>query len=125
MHLFKVFCLLGLLFVVDLHAQADEVNHLIGTWRIDLTPHNTNDNNVAVMKIDKIKGNKLFGEFYRKGVRIQNGIINSNHQVHAALISADNSGKYNSSFYLKDGILYGTTHAVDRDFLSVWVAVKE
>ena len=105
--------------------RGDQVNDLIGTWKIDLTPQNSTDDMFAHMKIDKIEGSKFFGEFYRDGVNIQYGQINAKNTIHAALISEDNSGTYNSSFYLKGGILYGTTHAVKRGFLSVWQAVKE
>ena len=36
-----------------------------------------------------------------------------------------NSGDYNTSFYLKNGKLYGSTHSLKKDFLAVWEAVKE
>ncbi len=98
---------------------------LIGVWKLDMTPSNLNDNNFAKMVIRKIDNNQLQGEFYRDGVEINAGRINTqNGRVYAALVSSDNSGSYNSSFYLKDGILYGTTHAIERDFLAVWTATK-
>ena len=37
----------------------------------------------------------------------------------------DNSGIYNTSFYYKNVLLYGTTHSIDKDFLAVWIATKE
>lgn len=98
---------------------------LVGVWKLDMTPFDLNDNNFAKMVIRKIDNNRLQGEFYRDGVEINEGRINTqNGRIYAALVSSDNSGSYNSSFYLKDGILYGTTHAIERDFLAVWTATK-
>jgi hypothetical protein len=127
MFLFKV---ISLVLLASFSAMAhqthiDQVSDLIGTWKIDLTPQNNTDDNFASMKIEKIEEGKFFGEFYRDGVVIQQGQINATNTIHAALISEDNSGTYNSSFYLKNGVLYGTTHAVKRGFLSVWQAMKE
>jgi hypothetical protein len=99
---------------------------LVGKWKLDMSPHNLTDNNFAMMEITEVKGSEIFGTFYREGVRLTNGQINTQTDViYGALMSGDNSGTYNSTFYLKDGKLYGTTHAVDRGFLSVWVATKE
>ena len=109
-----------------------EENHsdpsiLIGSWTLDMTPHDTTDDNFAKMKINSIDDDHSFhGEFYRDGVAIQYGQLNSQTDtIYGALISGDNSGNYSSSFYLKDGKLYGTTHAIQRGFLSVWIATKE
>lgn len=90
-----------------------------------MTPNNTDDNNFAKMTIRKIDNNRVNGEFYRDGVDIKSGRINTQAgKIHVALVSSDNSGSYNSSFYLKNGMLYGTTHAIERDFLAVWTATK-
>jgi hypothetical protein len=98
---------------------------LIGIWKLDFTPNKSQDNNFAKMTITKIDKNQVFGEFYRDGVEIVSGHMNTQlDHIHVALVSSDNSGNYNSSFYLKDGILYGTTHAIERDFLAVWTATK-
>ena len=98
---------------------------LLGTWKLDMTPHNPNDANYAMMRITEVEGSSFRGHFYREGVKIQNGRLNTQSgKVHGALISQDNSGKYHTSYYLKDGKLYGTTHAIDRNFLAVWTATK-
>ncbi|MDT0593911.1 hypothetical protein [Glaciecola petra] len=105
---------------IDNHAQ------LIGTWVLDMTPNNPNDNNFAKMTIDKIEKGKVYGEFYRDGVKMQYGVINKvTKRITVALVSSDNSGKYNSSFYLENGMLYGTTHAIERGFLAIWTATKQ
>ena len=108
----------------DLSAQ-ENPNSLIGEWKLDMTPNDPTDENFAMMKIDEVDGNEFSGTFYREGVRIRNGQLNTGtERLYGALISGDNSGSYNSTFYFKDGMLYGTTHAVDRGFLAVWTAVK-
>lgn len=106
--------------------QDQEKMSLIGTWKLDMTPNNSSDENFAKMTISKIDANQFYGEFYRDGVKIESGRINAqNHKIYGALVSSDNSGSYNSSFYLDDNVLYGTTHAIERDFLAVWTATKE
>lgn len=98
---------------------------LKGNWTLDLSPEYKTDTNFAKMTITHVSENSLEGTFYRDGVKIREGRINTQRGIlYAALISGDNSGTYNTSFYYKDGILYGTTHAVDKDFLAVWTATK-
>lgn len=98
---------------------------LLGTWQLDMTPQDPNDNNFAKMRIDWVDKNSMKGEFYRDGVKIKDGQINTlSGVVYGALVSGDNSGSYNTSFYYKEGKLYGSTHAIERNFLSVWTAVK-
>lgn len=102
------------------------LNALLGKWKIDMSPYDKTDNNFAIMIIDKVSKNSIEGTFYRKGVRIREGRINTlNNHIYGALISGDNSGDYNTSFYLKNGKLYGSTHSLKKDFLAVWEAVKE
>ncbi len=98
---------------------------LIGEWKLDMTPDNPNDAVFAKMIIRKADNNSFSGIFYRDGVRIQNGRLNTQTgTLYGALISGDNSGNYNSTFYFQDGMLYGTTHAIERSFLSVWTATR-
>ncbi len=115
------------LLFVNLDVQAQEsTDVLLGTWKLDMSPQNNTDDNFAMMEITSVKNDKLKGTFYRKGVKLENGQLNTQTgTIYGALMSGDNSGSYNTSFYYKDGKLYGTTHAVDREFLSVWVATKE
>ena len=107
-------------------ATNQDSDYLLGQWQIDLTPTDSSDYNFATMTINDINDLQFFGEFYRTGVTIQNGRLNtSNGKVYGALISADGTGQYASSFYLNNGKLYGTTHSLDRKFLSVWTAIKQ
>ncbi|MFK7749484.1 MAG: hypothetical protein AB8B65_13900 [Kordia sp.] len=103
-----------------------DVNVLVGTWKLDMTPQDTTDENFAMMKITKIKNNSFMGEFYREGVAIRNAQLNTQLGIiYGALISGDGTGDYNTTFYYKNGILHGSTHAIERNFLSVWTATKE
>lgn len=103
-----------------------DVNVLVGTWKLDMTPQDTTDENFAMMKITKIKNNSFMGEFYREGVKIRNAQLNTQLGIiYGALISGDGTGDYNTTFYYKNGILHGSTHAIERNFLSVWTATKE
>jgi hypothetical protein len=91
-----------------------------------MSPQDKSDYNFAMMEITAIDENTLEGTFYREGVAIQQGSVNTQlGKIYAALISGDNSGKYHTSFYYEDGLLHGSTHAIDRGFLSVWIATKE
>ncbi|MEP0985659.1 hypothetical protein [Ekhidna sp.] len=111
--------------LADTHAQPNP-DVLLGKWKLDMSPQDSTDDNFAMMEITKVQGNEIKGTFYRKGVKLREGQINTQTDViYGALVSGDNSGSYNTSFYYKNGKLYGTTHAVDRGFLSVWVAEKE
>ena len=99
---------------------------LKGTWQIDLTPNDTTDSNFATMTDQNIDDSQFFGEFYRTGVAIQKGQLNiSNGKVYGALISADGTGQYATSFHYDGAKLHGTTHALDREFLAVWTATKQ
>ena len=98
---------------------------LLGEWKLDMSPQIKDDNNFALMRITSVKGKKIEGIFYREGVKLKNGQINTQRGIiYAALTSGDDSGEYNTAFYYDDGKLYGTTHALERDFLSVWIAEK-
>lgn len=121
--------LLGFLFIpIGMRAQATDLDLtvLVGKWKLDMSPQDKTDENFALMDITRIEGNTFKGEFYREGVKIKEGrITNAQGIIYAALISGDNSGTYNTSFHFKDGVLHGTTHSLDKDFLAVWKATKK
>lgn len=100
-------------------------NVLLGEWKLDMSPEKKDDNNFAMMRITQVDNKKMQGTFYREGVKLKNGQINTQRGIiYAALTSGDNSGEYNTAFYFDNGKLYGTTHAVGRNFLAVWIAEK-
>lgn len=124
----KALLILTLLISLSAQKESDSVDTsiLIGEWKLDMTPQNETDDNFALMRIDKVDDNTFTGTFYREGVAIQKGQINTQRGlVYGALVSGDNSGLYNTSFYYQDGRLYGSTHALDRGFLAVWIAEKK
>ena len=106
-------------------ANTVDLKVLIGHWKLDMSPQDTADDNFAMMSITKVKDRSFEGEFYREGVKIKNGQINVQLGIiYGALLSGDNSGDYHSTFYYQEGMLHGTTHAIDKGFLSVWTATK-
>jgi hypothetical protein len=117
--------ILGITHNVRSQITDKDLQELVGTWKLDMSPQDTTDDNFAMMSITSISENSVEGEFYRSSVAIRKGRVNTQRGIiYVALISGDNSGEYNSTFYCEDGILYGTTHAVDRGFLAVWTATK-
>ncbi|QNL21552.1 hypothetical protein HZR84_06250 [Hyphobacterium sp. CCMP332] len=129
MKIIKFLMLILILFASQtLNAQnSNSINPdvLIGEWILDMSPYDKTDNNFAQMKITRATNMKMEGTFYREGVSMKNAQINTQtNLLYAALVSGDNSGIYNTSFYYKEGILYGSTHALERDFLAVWTAER-
>lgn len=121
-------CCILMAISIQMQGQSKQIdtNVLVGEWQIDMSPENKTDSNFAKMTITKVSKNQLQGYFYRDGVRIREGLINTQTGIiYGALISGDNSGEYNTSFYYKDGKLYGSTHAIEREFLAVWTATKK
>lgn len=125
-NVFKALIIIALILPATASGQDDGMTkELIGTWKLDMSPQDKTDDNFAMMRIEAIDGYSFTGTFYREGVALKNGQLNTQRGiVYGALVSGDNSGTYNSTFYLKDGKLYGTTHALDRNFLAVWIATK-
>ncbi len=125
----KAVFILVLLLAIPMSTTAQSTNTdvtvLLGEWKLDMSPQDKTDSNFAMMDITKIEGNTFKGEFYREGVKIRNAQINTQLGViYGALVSGDNSGIYNTTFYYKDGLLHGATHSIDKNFLAVWVATK-
>ena len=81
-----------------------DIKLLKGNWKIDLSPENDSDNNFAKMIITDVGDNSLEGYFYRDEVKIREGRVNTKRGIiYGALVSGDNSGIYNTSFYYKNG----------------------
>ena len=103
-----------------------DLNILLGRWELDMSPHDSTDSNFAMMHITEVTDISFKGEFYREGVEIRNADFNTQSGIiYGALVSGDGTGEYYTSFYYKDGMLHGSTHAASRNFLSVWTAKKE
>lgn len=122
----KITLFFSLLMLLTISVKAQDPQVLVGRWKLDMSPQDKTDNYFAMMEITRVRGNEMEGTFYREGVELREGKLNTRTgALYGALISGDNSGEYNTTFYYKDGKLYGSTHAVDRGFLAVWEATKD
>ncbi len=99
---------------------------LLGQWRVDLTPspaEGVKGRYYTDMVIDSVKGDRVTGTFY--GSPMENGRINRSWgAIRFAFITRDGGGGvYHHSGEMVDGrLIRGLSHAIDRDFLSVWTA---
>lgn len=124
----KILIGLSILLVVQLataqnQEQKDPFKELEGTWKLDLSPANLEDDNFTELVIKEISPLGLKGSFYYSELR--EGRVNINFDgVYFAFVTDDGSGDYNTTAIFKEGKLMGTTHSLGRDFLSVWTAVK-
>lgn len=124
-YLIILLCMLCSYSLLDGPGQKADPQLLLGSWQIDMSPQDFSDENFALMRIEKLEDNGFEGIFYREGVQIQHGQINTQlGKLYGALISEDGTGHYNTAFYYEDGLLHGSTHAIERNFLSVWTAKK-
>ena len=69
----------------DQDASQIDTTVLLGTWTLDMTPENTSDANFATMKINNVGKNMLEGFFYREGVKIRHGRINTQREFFTGL----------------------------------------
>lgn len=108
-----------------LQAQSNpDYSQLEGTWEVDLTPDDPNDSVGTQMVITKADKKKLDGTFYGslfKESQVGFGL----ETIHFAFVTSDKSGDYNTAVRFVDGKMIGTTHALARDFLSVWTATRK
>jgi hypothetical protein len=99
---------------------------LLGQWRVDLTSspaEGVKGRYYTDMMIDSVKGDRVTGTFY--GSRMENGRINRSWGgIRFAFVTRDGGGGvYHHSGEMVDGrLIRGLSHAIDRDFLSVWTA---
>ncbi|MCA9727433.1 MAG: hypothetical protein KC729_07105 [Candidatus Eisenbacteria bacterium] len=96
---------------------------LLGTWKVDLRPTPDAEPYYQEFIVEQIEDGTFRGSFYHTPV--ENARLNTDWgEVHFAFTTADNSGAYNTSGVLRDGILHGTTHSLARGFLAVWTAER-
>ncbi len=96
---------------------------LIGAWRVDLTNKPGDQAYYAEMVVTAVTDDRIAGAFY--GSPMEKGRITRDWgTVRFAFVTRDGGGGvYNHSGELVDGrLLRGLSHALDRDFLSVWTA---
>lgn len=99
---------------------------LLGSWRVDLTSSpgdGLKGRYYTDMVIESVQGDRVTGSFY--GSPIENGRINRSWgAIRFAFRTRDGGGGvYHHSGEMVDGrLIRGLSHAIDRDFLSVWTA---
>jgi len=103
-------------------APIDE-SALVGAWRVDLTSQPGDAPYYSEMVVTTAAGGRITGTFY--GSPMENGrVLRDWGTVRFAFVTRDGGGGvYNHSGELVDGrLLRGLSHALQRDFLSVWTA---
>ena len=98
---------------------------LVGDWLVDLTGAPGDGPYYTDMQVTSVEGDRLTGTFY--GSAIEKGRINRSWgTVRFAFVTHDGGGgTYNHSGEYVDGrVIRGVSHALDRDFVMPWVAVR-
>ena len=98
---------------------------LVGDWLVDLTGKPGDGAYYTEMQVTSVEGDRLTGTFY--GSPIEKGRINRSWgTVRFAFVTHDGGGgTYNHSGEYIDGrVIRGVSHALDRDFVMPWVAVR-
>ncbi len=110
---------------VESRADASAANQLLGDWQVDLTPADRADDVYALLRFAQIDDAHFTGAFYHADVPMRQSRLQWQSGVlYGAFVTADASGEYHSSFRFQNGQLSGTTHALQRDFLSVCSAQR-
>lgn len=98
-------------------------NDLLGIWQVDLRPTPDAEAYYQPFTVTAINGNTFTGTFYQSEIR--EARLNTDWGVvHFAFVTNDGSGDYHTAGRLIDGRLEGTTHALGRNFLTVWTATR-
>ena len=99
---------------------------LVGEWRVDLTSKPGAEPYYAVMTVKSVDGDRITGVFYDSPME-KGRITRAWGSVRFAFVTHDkNGGTYNTSGEFVDGrLIRGVTHALDRDFLSIWTADRK
>lgn len=96
---------------------------IVGTWKVDLRPTPDAAPYYETFEIKSIKNKTINGSFYYSNIT-QSNINTSWGTVYGAFQTSDASTTYYTTFKLVNGKLEGTTHAPNRDFLTVWTAER-
>ncbi len=97
---------------------------LLGTWKVDLRPKPGEPDYFKEFVVKEVTGKTFKGTFY--DTEFENGHINADWDtVYFAFTTGDKSGLYAHSGAIRNGRLEGLSHAVGREFLSVWKAERK
>ncbi|MES2034779.1 MAG: hypothetical protein V4466_11425, partial [Pseudomonadota bacterium] len=99
---------------------------LVGSWRVDLTSEPGAEPYYAEMIINSVEGDRITGLFYDSPME-QGRITRDWGTIRFAFVTHDkDGGAYNTSGEFVDGrLIRGVTHALGRDFLSIWTADRK
>lgn len=98
---------------------------LLGEWTVDLTGKPGDGPYYTGMTLTSVEGDRLAGTFY--GSPIEKGRINRSWgTVRFAFVTRDGGGGLyaHSGEYVDGRVVRGVSHAIDRDFVMPWVAVR-
>ena len=111
---------------IRLNRAKSDPSQLIGTWKVDLRPTPDADPylvNMTITSVDPDAGT-FEGTFY-SGAKMTSTQFNVEWSgVSFAFVTQDGQTEYATQGTLRGGRLSGTTHAISRDFLSVWSGVR-
>lgn len=103
--------------------QMGQSGDLLGVWQIDLRPDPESKPYFKKAAFATWDGKSLTGLFY--DAPFSDGIIDTNWRtVFFSFTTADQSGLYYHSGYLKGDSIFGMTHSRGRNFLRPWRGVK-
>lgn len=103
---------------------APAIDSLSGLWEVDLRPEPGADPYFIPLELEVSDPDGLAGTFYWS--EIENLQVNTDRgEVHLAFVTRDpGGGRYFSSAVLRGGRLEGRTLALERNFVSPWIAIR-
>ena len=105
-------------------AAPPDPSELAGTWQVDLRPTPDAAPYYQPFIVTAVEGKTFTGTFYQS--EIEEARINTDWDgVYFAFVTRDGSGVYHTAGRLVEGRMEGTTHALGRDFLSVWMGERQ
>lgn len=98
-------------------------NSLIGQWKVSLHSSTGEVMGTTMFVITEAGPKSLQGTFYGSPTR-QPHLATFKGAIYLAFVTSDQNSVYHTTVRLSDARLEGSTHAIDRGFLSVWTAER-
>lgn len=102
---------------------APEWPALIGKWKVSLRSSSGDVMGTTDFVVTESDGKTVKGTFYGSPLR-QVHIATVGPALHFAFVTSDTNSVYHGAARFVAGRLEGSTHALDRGFLSVWTAER-
>lgn len=96
---------------------------LIGEWKVSLRSSSGRLMGTTTFVVSEADGKTIKGSFYGSPLR-QVHTASVDGTLHFAFITSDVNSLYHGTARFAAGRLEGSTHALDREFLSVWTAER-